>query len=422
VNETTQNPIIYEIVYKGDNGKCPASVVTPINVYRAIQAGFDEGTIPPFVAGGAAMTFTNTSDPLTDNGFKYEWSFGENANPKTFAGSNPSVPVVYSLPGLKEISLTATNTVALADGFNCSSTARKTIEILLPALVAAFQVEPLAACFPASVKVTSNTSTGDTFKWKVVDEAGNIAATALTTTPIFNIVNPGKYEIFLEASSSITNQTAFAQKSGIEIFDKPVASFEARPTTLFVPDTELITFNFSTGANQYNWDFDDGTRSEDFEPKHFYQLEGKYTITLIAGYDHGERDVDGDGVMDGNVVCYDTARREITAREGGLTKIPNAFTPNPNGPSGGGTAGSGTFNDVFLPITKGVAREDGSFIMQIFDRWGTLVFESRSQDRGWDGYDKNGNLLPAGVYVYKLTLRLADGQRTTQVGDVTVIR
>jgi gliding motility-associated-like protein len=157
--------------------------------------------------------------------------------------------------------------------------------------------------------------------------------------------------------------------------------------------------------------------TSEFEPTHLYLLEGKYTITLVAGNDHGNKDIDGDGVLDGNVICYDTATRVINAREGGLTKIPNAFTPNPGGPSGG-VAGSGTFNDVFLPITKGVVE----FKMQIFDRWGTLVFESNDKNIGWDGYDRNGRLMPAGVYVYKLTLRLADDQRTTQVGDITLIR
>jgi gliding motility-associated-like protein len=62
------------------------------------------------------------------------------------------------------------------------------------------------------------------------------------------------------------------------------------------------------------------------------------------------------------------------------------------------------------------------FHMQIYDRWGNLIFESRDVNQGWDGYDKNGRLLPAGVYVYKITLRLSDSQRTTQVGDVTLIR
>jgi len=98
-------------------------------------------------------------------------------------------------------------------------------------------------------------------------------------------------------------------------------------------------------------------------------------------------------------------------------KIPNAFTPNVNGPSGGVPDLNFT-NDVFMPIMDGVEE----FTMQIFDRWGNLIFESRDKNIGWDGYDKNGRLMPAGVYVYKMVLRLGDGQRTTKVGDVTLIR
>ena len=60
--------------------------------------------------------------------------------------------------------------------------------------------------------------------------------------------------------------------------------------------------------------------------------------------------------------------------------------------------------------------------MQIFDRWGNLIFETKDKTIGWDGYDKNGQLLPAGVYVYKLVMRLSNDQRTTQIGDVTLIR
>ncbi|MEQ9593266.1 MAG: gliding motility-associated C-terminal domain-containing protein, partial [Cyclobacteriaceae bacterium] len=131
-----------------------------------------------------------------------------------------------------------------------------------------------------------------------------------------------------------------------------------------------------------------------------------YDVVLVAGFDH-----------DNGIVCTDTLTQQIVAKQGGQTKVPNAFTPNPAGPSGG-VSGSGSFNDVFLPIVKGVEE----FNMQIYDRWGNLVFESNSATIGWDGYNESGTLMPAGVYVYKLTLRLSDGQRSTQIGDITMIR
>ncbi|VAW29406.1 hypothetical protein MNBD_BACTEROID06-1009, partial [hydrothermal vent metagenome] len=78
-------------------------------------------------------------------------------------------------------------------------------------------------------------------------------------------------------------------------------------------------------------------------------------------------------------------------------------------------------NTVFLPRIKGV-REDG-FMMQIFDRWGHLLFESNVKTEGWNGrLFSTGKLMPAGVYVYKLELVYVSGEQTTIVGDINLIR
>jgi gliding motility-associated-like protein len=411
VNTSTTNPIIYEVVYQANNGNCPAAdVVIPITVYRAITAGFDEGTIPPFIGGNSTVTFTNTSTPIDITQFRYEWTFGLNSTPATGNGAGP-FPVNYSSPGPRDISLKVVNIAAEAAFLGCESSFTKTINIPLLPLVAAFKADPLRGCFPSNITVTENTSTGDVMEWRVVDSNGRIAATSNAPLPVFQITNPGNYSIFLTTSNSLTGQVANTQQDNFEVFDNPVASFDLRPTTVFVPDTELTTFNFSTGATDYDWDFGDGGTSFDVEPIYVYKVEGAYDVRLIARNDHGQ-----------GVVCTDTLIRKVTAKQGGVTKVPNAFTPNPNGPSGGnvgaGSGGNGTFNDVFLPIVKGAEE----FNMQIFDRWGNLIFESNSNSVGWDGYDANGKLMPAGVYVYKLTVRLSDGQRSTQIGDVTMIR
>lgn len=60
--------------------------------------------------------------------------------------------------------------------------------------------------------------------------------------------------------------------------------------------------------------------------------------------------------------------------------------------------------------------------MQVFDRWGHLIFESKDKEVGWDGRDQSGKLYPMGVYVYKLDLVYVSGQQTTILGDVTLIR
>ena len=188
----------------------------------------------------------------------------------------------------------------------------------------------------------------------------------------------------------------------IEVFEPPRAQFNVRPRVVLIPDQPLFTDNNSFGANSFLWDFGDGSTSTEFEPQHFYQQEGTYDISLIAYSTDG---------------CTDTTRREslVQARTGGRLLIPNAFTPDPLG-SSGGRVGNG-LNDVFLPLTQGVAE----FEMFIFNRWGELLFRSDDKTIGWDGYFR-GRLCAQDVYVYKLNLVFENGESTVRTGDVNLIR
>ncbi len=66
--------------------------------------------------------------------------------------------------------------------------------------------------------------------------------------------------------------------------------------------------------------------------------------------------------------------------------IPNIFTPNGDG-----------LNDVFY--AKGF---NGEFVLKIFNRWGTLVFESGNPGKWWNGNSMHGNKLSDGIYFYLL--------------------
>ncbi|MEI9921834.1 MAG: PKD-like domain-containing protein [Bacteroidota bacterium] len=410
-NTSTSNPLVYEVVYQSNNGHCPApDVVTPITVYRGVDAHFSHTAPTLYIGGHSAVTFTNDSAPVDGADFRYDWQFGLDANPATANVPGPTFDLDYTTPGPKEVTLTATNTVAEAAGLSCFDQYKETINIAVPPLIADFLVVPLFACYPTDITVTENNSTGDRFEWRVLDAAGT-AAQSNADLPVFKIPAPGKYTVELTTTNSFTGDQKTATKDVI-VYDLPFARFDLRPTTVFVPDQEVITYNFTTGqgsTDPWFWDFGDGFTSTDKEPTHVYKIEGVYDIMLVAKNDHGD-----------GAVCVDTVTNKITAKQGGVTRVPNAFTPNPNGPSTstGGNPAANSFNDVFLPQVKGAEE----FNMQVFDRWGNLIFESNNSNIGWDGYDKNGKLMPAGVYVYKLTLRLSDGQRTTQVGDITMIR
>ncbi|MBT1708717.1 gliding motility-associated C-terminal domain-containing protein [Fulvivirgaceae bacterium PWU5] len=418
VNAGPANPEHYEVVYTVKNANCQESAVFPIAVYESMTPSFT-ATATPFLGGNSFADFTNTSTKLDDTKFRYEWNFGDGSSPGTEVNMIPG-RVLYTSRGTKTIELVMVNRAAPV----CTVKYTDNLLISRGIIVADFTYTPQAVCFPATIEILENKSNGDIFEWTVTDKQGRVVNTSNEIKPIFAIGNSGEYVIHLKTTELIGGQPIgqSAEHSNddkpVQIFENPFAAFEVVPDSIvFVPDNVGIEMrNYSLRASDYAWDFDDGATSIEIQPLHKYTEEGNYLVKLIATFNHGQKDMDGDGTIDGPLVCYDTATQTIIARTGGRIKIPNAFTPDQSGPNGG--IGNGLFNDVFRPIMEGVEE----FHMQIYDRWGNLIFESRDVNQGWDGYDKNGRLLPAGVYVYKITLRLSDSQRTTQVGDVTLIR
>ena len=102
---------------------------------------------------------------------------------------------------------------------------------------------------------------------------------------------------------------------------------------------------------------------------------------------------------------------EVTVEDIDLDNlIPNVFSPN----------GDGT-NDIF-EINLDPTRI-ASMQMNIYDRWGSLVYSELSTDGsiGWNG-DIDGQTGLNGVYVYTLDVVYLDNERETALGDLTLIR
>lgn len=90
-------------------------------------------------------------------------------------------------------------------------------------------------------------------------------------------------------------------------------------------------------------------------------------------------------------------------------RFPNAFTPNGDG-----------HNDSFeMTIFEGTALIER---MQIFNRWGVLIYESTDPKARWDG-TVNGQPAPSDVYLYRISWRRGDGTlMPPAVGNITLLR
>ena len=86
--------------------------------------------------------------------------------------------------------------------------------------------------------------------------------------------------------------------------------------------------------------------------------------------------------------------------------IPNGFSPNGDGN-----------NDVLYIRGTGIQ----SIYLQIFDRYGSLIFESKDQSFGWDGTFKN-KPVNTGVYIYNAQVFYKDGRVEDKQGNITLFR
>lgn len=353
----------------------------------AINASF---TATPSVQSLPASTvfITNTTSP---GPWTFQWDFGDGT---TATGGGPTLQHTYSSYGTYVITLTVTNNV-------CVETASQAITIqAIPPLID-FTADPLSGCAPLTVQFNNLSQFAEpgTFVWRF----GDGQATSNAIHPSYTYYEAGTYTVSL-TGSNITNQEVTETKTlYITVFEKPRADFIVKPLVLYIPGGKLYTKNNSIGAGRFQWDFGDGSTSEDVEPVHTYLNEGIYDISLVAISPES---------------CTDTARvaRAVKVEQGGSMLVPNAFSPSTTG-SSGGVPGNGAKNDVFLPLMIGVTQ----FEMLVFNRWGELLFQSTDPTLGWDGYHR-GQLCPQDVYVYKITATYSNGEQVVRTGDINLIR
>lgn len=87
--------------------------------------------------------------------------------------------------------------------------------------------------------------------------------------------------------------------------------------------------------------------------------------------------------------------------------LPNAFTPDSDG-----------LNDTFHPEYE---CEPYDFILEIYDRWGVMVYRTISPNTGWNG-DLRGELAPPSVYSWRMWYRESfDGIPIEHFGSVALI-
>lgn len=327
---------------------------------------------------GNATSFTSTSTIASGSIVDYQWDFsGSNASGATATYLFPSA-------GSHTVSLTVTS------DHGCMDTVTQNI-IVNANPDPGFTADNLSGCVPLCVTFSDlSTVQGSSINsWDWLVDGQNLN----TAQPTYCFNQTGVYNVSLTVTSAEGCSSTLAINNMIQVNPNPVAAFTIQYESIVLSEASFTPMNQSSGETSWLWDFGNNNTSTDELPLIHYTDTGIYCITLTVMNQYG---------------CTDQAENCVYIYPDFYIYIPNSFTPN----------GDKT-NDVFMIEGFGIKEVD----LEIFDRWGNVVFHSPHLYVGWDGTHQASNEeVMQGVYVYKAIVIDFNNQPHEFMGHINLIR
>ena len=356
----------YSITVSDQQG-CSTTVLLSIDSVAGVQSTITAlADVSCFGAKDGSLTVMGMGGTLP---YQYLWS--------------PSVGTGNTLTGLAPGSYSVT--VTDADG--CASLATA---VVLDAIPVNTQAHGIAVrCYgEKSGAISVDTTTGGLSPYLYA-----LQSSAFGPQTLFSGLSAGNYVL------STQDAKGCVTLDSITIDEPPPATVQVgSATTITLGDSLLLTALVSDPGRmvQYEWRPPVGVTC----PSCSSTFAQPFTSTTYTVYVY-----DSSG-------CIISASRVVTVKKASVY-IPNVFAPD---------AGNG--NDYFT-LYAGAGVEEIA-LLQVYDRWGALVFENQhfmpsSERAGWDGQIR-GKAAAVGVYTYLFQVRLRDGTEEVWKGDVTVVR
>jgi len=404
VNNTPYTKV-YDIKFKATSlYRCTADTTKKVTVYPTPVVEFiPQPVLQRFdtLADITNVTFTNYTNHLGVAPWSYLWDFGDgtqsNNNEQNFVKGYKiwgDINKGFQIP----ISLTVWNT----EHPECRDTNIQYITIL-PPIPQVEIFEDVAGCQPFTVTFKSKTKYNypDIYVW-------NFGYNNLTSTekePTVTFKEPGVYIVKLTVQGDGGYNWDYKK---VTVHSKPKIDFTFSPELVMVADqqrpaTPVKFFNNTQLGEKYIWDFGDNSTSIIKEPEHIYNAPGKYYVTLIAESSEG---------------CIDTMvhPKPVIVEGARYLEFPSAFIIDPSSPANEYYDPAQPDPRVFRPVANGVK----TYRLEIYNKWGELIFVSEDVNKGWNGYI-NGKPAKQDVYVWRVKATFTDGSPLVKAGDVTLL-
>lgn len=443
--------VIYQAVCAG----CSGSFTTTPGAWSTVNGSscnlgvfkinFEQGVQVAINANITDLTICLDDDVILDavgSATAWTWDLGDGS------GSENGVQVVHQYGAAGEYMVMLVGVDSLS--CNLADTAFVTITVVAPRDIdPVFEAVPVSDCQGFSIEFFNTSSGGNAYTWDFGD-----GGTSTETDPVHAYSGPGTYDITLTVTDVYCQNSAAITQS--VTLDRPILEVDLGPVAALCDGASSVTLNAGAGYDTYSWS------TSETSPSITVSSVGTYTVTVTEGICSGTATVEvlnqqiqplaedvitcpgqdgrltppfaitsiiwstGDTAtsIDANnagdywfvaVDAFGCTVRDtiavivITAAESGAS-VPNVFSPNNDGS-----------NDTFL--VEGLFLQE--FSMDVLNRWGQTIFESRSQNNGWNGgVDNTTNKAPEGTYYYVITFKdgCSSEELTTRTGHVTLLR
>lgn len=286
---------------------------------------------------------------------------------------------------------TTNYTVTLTDGCTTPAVSANVIVNVMPLPAPDFIANINEACVPACIDFIDKSVIScpvSSYTWNT----SNTSITSHSSTFKYCYDYPGLYDVRLTIIDSAGCENSILKPAFVKMNPSPVADFytiPSGPTT----NPEIMFVNTSYGASMFHWNFGDGVEETNsyLNTYHLYSDSGEYCIELTAINEFE---------------CTDKTVECVKILQSLQVYIPNAFTPDGH-------------NNIFN--FKGLGINPDDFVLNIFNRWGEMVFQTFDPERGWNGRQKDGTKAPTDVYIYKFIMKDMLGKTNEFSGFVTLL-
>ena len=259
-----------------------------------------------------------------------------------------------------------TFTVQVTDTNNCSST--DTMTIFVYAISA---ISDTSTCANEGIRLSVQTINGQapfSYLWRPGETLDDSTLASV-------IASPADY---IEYRVSVTDASGCVEAINISITVNVIPITKVAAVTL-TPTCDGLDVQFSNETDpetNYAWDFGDGTSFEGDEPIHLFTYLKTHEVIVVSSDRNN---------------CSDTVKLEVNAKsfdEEVNQDITNIFTPNGDG-----------INEIF-EVSRNNQSVSKCSTLRVYNRWGSLIYETKDVDAGWNGRNFSGIVVPGGTYYY----------------------